>query len=1253
MEPELDLTGNKKAAYDALSRRLHQFAAQEASENASEGTSSEAYTEVPSPQSNKLIPDSYEYEPPTLENDLRERNEPAQDPSFTSVAKKSAKKTSIIGTTTKTLEWLFSPLGVPGAISMAPIAHDYEESGFADQTAESFSVAGEAAFKAAFPIYGEEHPNYGYDIADKIFPNTSEFFKGSASLVFDIALDPGFFMGLLFGKVLQKGIYLTRLDLMAGKRIGFNGLMRRGMEELLLTTNFPEGDQDKLLKLADKVDAGDKVAAKALDKLLISPEYRRLFSVAEVQELKKFQDELIDSFGYTERAVLKDGTVVLQHEFNKEVAKITKDVQRNYVKSLKDNRISELTRQGFSKKDIKEAMKDFSVEPKQLNAAELDEIKELAHAAIRVKQANKYNMFIQSKITLSKLENQDYLNRIIENGDIFRTFKLRKGYITNENLDEALQVLADSYRQVYERYKHKGINKKLIQDRAADVPLEKITDKKAGVPWNQAEHFVAKSLLTTLNDEVGRLLLKHKQTGSPYDEIAVFQALEMLKKVVVRKADADYVWGSTGPVMEWALPANSSSKLNDLPGLMETIGRVQDDNKQQILQILGGFYGEAERSGKALNFISRAMGSPSLIEDILFESYVNANLSAITTSIKNVFSNSAMVALQPAERFLSTAWGNKQGFQEGYQMAVGISEGIRDVLYFWLDQTAKTKYGGKIIPDRAADAARVRMLEIGELGVYPLAYLKPTEVPLHEATLITKRKNLSAGNLGVDPDSWWGRRVDQTGKFVRLPGSILAYQDAAYKMVGFRADLRMKAWQEAKTIAGTDRNGFELYFKDALVRPGMEMQKSAMNFADYITFQKPLGKTTSDIQRLLQARYTRWFFPYVRTPINLIKVGMERTPLNTYTAFKELFLKNDPKAAQMAMARASMGTMVMWGAWTAFDETQIVGGYDITSEYGRRMRELKIPPYSIKINGKWYSYESVDFLRTTVGVVATAKRMLAQLDLENPAEVEAADKIMAVTLAPFVQNSIDQRWLNDVSKILYYIEALRGEDSFRTRSKSALGMVGQDIAGMAASAVPGSAFLKQFNRTFVDDESRAAERMLQEMAKVIPGLAKTIDMPSYRNLWGDPYIADETVGPDVFHKTKKFILPFKSSKEKLDVVSKELFDVPVRLPGLVRSIKGVRLDKKQQIKIQEYTGKGTGGMPLYDALSAVINSAEYQNASHKKGKAALLQNVLTRYVDAAKNKLLEDSQRDDPSPDSLYNRYVESIKYEQSLMMPK
>lgn len=239
-----------------------------------------------------------------------------------------------------------------------------------------------------------------------------------------------------------------------------------------------------------------------------------------------------------------------------------------------------------------------------------------------------------------------------------------------------------------------------------------------------------------------------------------------------------------------------------------------------------------------------------------------------------------------------------------------------------------------------------------------------------------------------------------------------------------------------------------------------------------------IDKLTTAVYELRNVPGVKWFIPFVQTPMNILKQGLEFSPFGVTT-----LIGNTNKIEQLSKATA--GSMVFMGAG------YIAAKGDSTWALPRDKKERDYfyasgrQPYSIKIGDKWVSYSRLGPLAYPIALAAAIKhyteddpKAITKSDLEKISSVMAG-------MAGFLS---DQSYIEGIGNL---VDAAQGDEEAIAKAASQL----------PSQLIPLSS-LQRWVADFVDPVFRksqpglSTEAIIQNLKKGIPGLSK--ELPAYK-----------------------------------------------------------------------------------------------------------------------------------------------------------
>lgn len=640
--------------------------------------------------------------------------------------------------------------------------------------------------------------------------------------------------------------------------------------------------------------------------------------------------------------------------------------------------------------------------------------------------------------------------------------------------------------------------------------------------------------------------------------------------------------------------------------------------------------------------------------DMLFEGWCAGLLSGPPTHIVNITSNALFAGgFLTSERLVAEglsrirgggvapgeaaalAWGMARGARRGLSIFSKISglEGIGDIAHGrFREGVPKVVRGGEIDDTTEKIETRTRRA-ITASNVQQLPVIKKLS-----PNMLEQGGMMAAG-------------VDLLGDMVRTSFRYLSAEDAFFKAVareGERSALALrKAHQESgmkyiidesgdviqrvkndvKTSDIYSTYGDKVSIHDAVayktnqildnIEDYPEIERGADEFALYATFQKKLGKTGEHFSAAF-ASYPmlRFLVPFMKTPTNLMKAGIERSPLAIITrSFREEMAAGGARK-ELAIAKLGVGTMVMSVTGGLATQGLITGGGPSDRKDQASLRDAGWQPYSINTTrarrvvaggenkllkgDEFVSFSRLEPMGMLLGVSADFVEISGLAGEDMRPEVE---ELGAAILASVSKNAASKTWLRGPADA---IEAFQDPDRYMERW----------INGYVGTLVPTG--VAQIERA-ANPEMEAVYGAIDKLKSRIIGLSA--DMPKIRNKWGEirNAVPTDRSWPEVVGTA---INPFYHSEYDADPIDQELIRLgsPISKPRRLNSFDGVAYEMSPQ---------------EYDDFIVNMNTVRLQTI--RKNLKDTLNYMVTRDVDYR-------AQSDDLKVASIRRKFNEAKK---------
>lgn len=557
----------------------------------------------------------------------------------------------------------------------------------------------------------------------------------------------------------------------------------------------------------------------------------------------------------------------------------------------------------------------------------------------------------------------------------------------------------------------------------------------------------------------------------------------------------------------------------------------------------------------------------------IMEAWMNGLLSNPVTHASNLVSNSATLFAGIAERAIAGSFGKEVARGEATAMMKGVIGGWREAL----------------------DLAKRSFLA----GESQLGFSK----------LEGQTRAITAENLGVSGQL--GRAVDMLGAVVSTPGRALMAADDFFKGLNYRAELNAQAWRQANREG---LSGGALKTRAADLAHDADfislVKDQAENFAFYQTFNQELGRLGEGYISFLQDHpWARVVTPFVRTPVNIAKYTLERTPLvNLAMNQVRADLAAGGAKRDLALAKMATGSMFFGTAATLAIGGYITGGGPSDKDLRDTKRLTGWQPYSFKFGDTYVSYSRLDPLGFLFGLGADI--------VEKGGELQDND---LNGLAMAGMTALHDTFINKtyVSGLMHIMDALESPNRFTTNY----------FQNLAGSIVPaGVANLTRQLDPTIKEVNSAGDAIFSRL----PGFGG----PVRRNIWGEPIQLEGALGPDM-------VSPFYTSTKKDDPAADEILrlDMSVGMPqkyiygtrpgntpfAAPNPGEGIKLLPEEYSRYAELAGNELklGGKGLHEKILETIESPAYQSKSDL-AKKTMLQQLFNVYREAAQQKLIQE-----------------------------
>lgn len=266
--------------------------------------------------------------------------------------------------------------------------------------------------------------------------------------------------------------------------------------------------------------------------------------------------------------------------------------------------------------------------------------------------------------------------------------------------------------------------------------------------------------------------------------------------------------------------------------------------------------------------------------DALQEFWINNILSGPTTQTVNIIGNTA-----------SGVW--EFTVQRGMDALLNLVFRNEDAATF-----GEMKYIARALTPGAARAARL------------MAKTWRSETDWFMSDVMDKQMNLF--ETGPQGEGHKPAIKGAKGRVIRVPGRALMAMDAFFKGQLGTMEAAAQAYRIAKK-EGLNGEPLQLRINELVNTPGSQAWQLAVQKARELTFQEDLPQLVKDFQRLRNSsRILQFIFPFIRTPYNIFRTGIRKSPVGALNLAWHLGKHGLAKMGADGITTAAPPQMIRW-----------------------------------------------------------------------------------------------------------------------------------------------------------------------------------------------------------------------------------------------------------------------------------------------------------------------------------------------------
>lgn len=544
---------------------------------------------------------------------------------------------------------------------------------------------------------------------------------------------------------------------------------------------------------------------------------------------------------------------------------------------------------------------------------------------------------------------------------------------------------------------------------------------------------------------------------------------------------------------------------------------------------------------------AQAFVKPTVLEYIIEPWKSLGTLSGPSSWLANVFGNLTSTTMKFPERSLaallgSVRSGDRVTMTEVRALASGMAQGSLDALHL---SAQAVKDAFMLRPETAAQRAASGKRE--------------------------QYRNAIPGKLG---------------EAVRIPFKLLTAGDILFRTINERGEAHALAVRQAVKEGFTPRTReFNTRVVDLVQNPDPALAQAIKDAGDQAVFTQKLGKTGTHLQMAVKGTPWELLLPWIKTPANLLKKTAEYIPGVNFmleSVRNDMAGKNGAAARDIAVSRMIIGGTIAMLVADWMEDGTITGGGLAEPEKRRARMAAGWQPYSLRLFGKYYSYQRIEPIGRLLSTAADTAEIVQASGQD--------DKFgLAGAITSAVGNAtISQTYLSGLSNA---VKAVTDPDRYGPRW----------LDQYAASLVP--SFVGQ-TAAAMDPETREVNSILDAMQARIPLWREQL-LPKRNPLTGEPIAAPDRLFP---------FAPITTSELSEDPVLTEAMRLGVSLPIAPRKVQvGKGVGKMGQVEISPEARNAfteEQGAFAHDILSRIVGTPAW-DATPDMIKTSIYSKVLS------------------------------------------
>lgn len=579
------------------------------------------------------------------------------------------------------------------------------------------------------------------------------------------------------------------------------------------------------------------------------------------------------------------------------------------------------------------------------------------------------------------------------------------------------------------------------------MSTEEVMKRKPGKIWNAEQADAANRLMLGANEEVfesGQLIADLQKAGKEVPEELKMKHAERVMRSVGITASVIGDRSEAGRALNAAKAMKEAITDPTSKGVATAIKMFGGDEKKAkaVIERLATFDPE-DRVGM-VKFLRSV--KPSTPMDKIEELWYNSILSNTATHIVNQTGNIMATSLKVPEKIVAGT----------------IDAAITGTAKLFGKDLERSRYA-------AEAAAEINGARTGFANGF------------RRAAHVLKEGFSEMDATKLDVGRGQAIKTPIIGDIINTPSRMLVAGDELWKGVNYQMELTAQAVRAAKKAGATGAE-YNAKVADLIANPTAQMIEEATEVAKYRVFQgdsrsaEAVRHFRDNVAVLNLARLggefrpLRFILPFIQTPTNVVKFGLEHSPVGFVGTTTKIAQGADKGDIADSAARAFIGSTIMVPLAMYATEGRITGKAPSDKQEKDAFYADGKLPFSIKIGDRWWSYNRVEPFNT----------VLSQIALWHDSFKDNDQIVSQETISEFLrgmaENLGDQTFMTGLGNLMDAVE-----DPDRYGQKFLTDIIGGFIPSLAAAGA----------RT-IDETVRQPKTFVESLQARIPGQSQNV-----------------------------------------------------------------------------------------------------------------------------------------------------------------